>query len=551
MAQTDQRTGGFRLPWSSDQRAEQQVKDGVPDADPGDMTVSDQSDDQDRSATTNHDDTTTGTVASAETETAGPEAADQASTETKNVPADTATVIPAPTGAARKQPSKFMADLTRAMLVAAESQRTMTLSQLQADAKVYTEDIHGRSAELASDLRKRADDDVAGIREWQKAEIARVKEETDQRVSGRKAGLEAQLEQHAAMIEQAIDKVQGQVTTFETEMERFFELLVVESDPTRFAAMAENLPEPPPFEGLAIGIEEIMAQAAAAVAIVAPPAKPEVVEPVVEPVEAEAPEAVAEAVAVEAEAPEAVAEAVATDVTEGVATEDQDHASDMHGAVDRAPQTEAEREAAMSAIASAFEAAAQAEADASRAEAAAERSEAGAERSEHPGEGHEATEGTTDAEHAMDPRLDALAMSSFDAAEAEAAAGAVSEDDGIATFGEDALSKRLGTLVPEGVRYPERQSAKTGPTKTTQVVVVGLVSVASIASFKRHLGRTAGVQSVGVSSGPDGEFVFAVTHGDDVSLRDMIPSLPGFQARVTNAGDGIINVTARDPESEG
>ena len=81
--------------------------------------------------------------------------------------------------------------------------------------------------------------------------------------------------------------------------------------------------------------------------------------------------------------------------------------------------------------------------------------------------------------------------------------------------------------------------------------MVGLVSVASIASFKRHLGRATGVQSVGVSSGPDGEFVFAVAHGEDVSLRDMIPSLPGFQARVTNAGDGIINVTARDPESEG
>ena len=68
------------------------------------------------------------------------------------------------------------------------------------------------------------------------------------------------------------------------------------------------------------------------------------------------------------------------------------------------------------------------------------------------------------------------------------------------------------------------------------VVVTGLVSVASIAGFKRHLGRVPGVQSVGVSSGPDGEFVFAVTHGADVVLRDAIPTLPGFGARVT--GDG-------------
>jgi hypothetical protein len=433
-----------------------------------------------------------------------------------------------------------MADLTKAMLAAAESQRTMTLTQLQADAKVYTEDIHGRSAELASELRKRADDDVAAIREWQKAEIARIKEETDQRVSGRKSGLEAQLEQHAAMIEQAIDKVQGQVSGFETEMARFFELLVVESDPTRFAAMAENLPEPPPFEGLAIGIEEIMAQATAAVAVMAAPAAPETE------TKTEAVVGTAETVEAEAVAETPEAQAVAETV-EDQALEAEAHAPE--GVVSGIPQTEAEREAAMSAIASAFEAAAQAEADASRAEAAAERAETAAGMEGEGGESAEAT--ATEGETETDPRLEALAMSSFDAAEAEAAAGAVSDDDEIASIGEDALSKRLGTLVPEGVRYPERQASKTGPATTTQVVVVGLVSVASIASFKRHLGRATGVQSVGVSSGPDGEFVFAVAHGADVSLRDMIPSLPGFQARVTNTGDGIINVTARDPESEG
>jgi len=36
-----------------------------------------------------------------------------------------------------------------------------------------------------------------------------------------------------------------------------------------------------------------------------------------------------------------------------------------------------------------------------------------------------------------------------------------------------------------------------------------------------------------------------------VALRDVVATLPGFQARVTNAGDGFVNVTAHDPESEG
>ena len=87
-------------------------------------------------------------------------------------------------------------------------------------------------------------------------------------------------------------------------------------------------------------------------------------------------------------------------------------------------------------------------------------------------------------------------------------------------------------------------------TVSTRVVVVGLVSVASIAGFKRHLGRVAGVQSVGVSSGPDGEFVFVVTHGPDVPLREAIATLPGFGARVTGESDEGVQVTAKDPETE-
>ena len=54
---------------------------------------------------------------------------------------------------------------------------------------------------------------------------------------------------------------------------------------------------------------------------------------------------------------------------------------------------------------------------------------------------------------------------------------------------------------------------------------VSCPSPASPAS-KRHLGRSPRVQAVGVASGPDGEFVFHVTHRPDVSFRDVIPSMP-------------------------
>jgi hypothetical protein len=91
---------------------------------------------------------------------------------------------------------------------------------------------------------------------------------------------------------------------------------------------------------------------------------------------------------------------------------------------------------------------------------------------------------------------------------------------------------------------PEAEAA----TVTTQVIVTGLVSVASIASFKRHMGRLAGVGHVGVSSGPDSEFVFAVSHDPATSLRELIPTLPGFAARVVGGGEGIIQVSAQDPQ---
>jgi hypothetical protein len=111
---------------------------------------------------------------------------------------------------------------------------------------------------------------------------------------------------------------------------------------------------------------------------------------------------------------------------------------------------------------------------------------------------------------------------------------------------EESYTDRLAKLLPN-----HGDADGGSEPRTTAVIVSGLVSVASIASFKRHLGRIAGVHGVTVASGPDGEFVFNVTHLPDVSFRDALPTLPGFAARVTANADGTIHVTARDPEAEG
>jgi len=147
------------------------------------------------------------------------------------------------------------------------------------------------------------------------------------------------------------------------------------------------------------------------------------------------------------------------------------------------------------------------------------------------------------AEPEVDPRLAMLGLTpSFAAAEMAAVEMAAAEIDDMPEIGGDALAARLAGLVPGDAPATDEAAV------TTRVVVTGLVSVASIASFKRHMGRLAGVGHVGVSSGPDAEFIFAVSHDPATSLRELIPTLPGFAARVVGDGDGVIQVSAQDPQ---
>jgi hypothetical protein len=419
-----------------------------------------------------------------------------------------------------RRPSKFLADLTKAMQSAAEAAREESVSRLQADAKAAIEEIHGRSSSESADLRRRADDDVSAIREWSKQEIARIREETETKVSDRKAQLEREIEEHAALIERQIDRVQGRVTAFETEMAAFFERLLAEEDPTRFAEMAESLPEPPPFDGTDLGL--------AFTSSTSP-----VIEAGVEPATGDLSETKLESG--DAERSVGVAE-----TTDGP----NDEAAEI-----TSPDTAHHTQAATAAVEPADAAAVDhGEVEATGAVAA---DEALASDTTDAFPGVTQLDLAPDDQPELDPRLAAFGLSAdFAAAEAEAAA-AIDTADGaedIPAVADDALAARLAGLVPlEG----GEADGSIADTRVTEVVVTGLVSVASIAGFKRHLGRMAGVASVGVTSGPEGEFIFAVTHGPDLVLRDAIPAMPGFQARVTGGDENTVQVTARDPESEG
>jgi hypothetical protein len=465
MATTDSRTG-FRLPWGSDQRPQ---TDEATEAAPagGEAT-------EPKNGEWGHP------TPVAE---AAPEGNDTMSEATAGAATTGEGDTPPSSGkspAALRRTNKFLADLTKAMQVAAESAREETLGRLQAEAKTSVEQIHERSATEAADLRRQADDDVASVREWSKTEIARIREETDQRIAQRKATLEQEIEEHVAYIERRMEKVQGRVTAFEAEMATFFERLLAEEDPTRFAAMAENLPEPPPFA------DDVLTSTPAAEARHEPAARPKKTA-AEELSHAESPMSSMAAIQAAAEAAEG------TDPVEMSVSQPEPEPKPQ-AAADVAPAPEPVMD---------------------------------------------------------DPRIAAMfgAGADFAAAEAEAAeaAGASAVTEEIPTIADDALAARLAGLVP-GTADESAPSA-SGEAATTQVVVTGLVSVASIASFKRHLGRVPGVQSVGVSSGPEGEFIFAVHHGSDINLRDAIPGLPGFRARVVGGKDSTVEVAAHDPES--
>ncbi|MEO6206891.1 MAG: hypothetical protein ABIP77_02905 [Candidatus Limnocylindrales bacterium] len=417
MATTEAKPG-FRLPWSSDR------------SEPG-----------------NAIDATDGESGAPSPETEeieNPTMVDAAPAATTQADVDAQRAAPAPSTLpnANRKPNKFMADLSKAMQAAAESARADALERLGAEAKGHIESIHADSATEATELRKRADDDVAAVREWSKAEIARIREETDERITHRKEALEREIDEHAAAIEARIGRVQARIASYEAEMAVFFERLLAEDDPTHFAAMAESLPEPPPFD--TDDMDSAPYQAASIVDISDVPTVHESSWP-----------------------------------DEGSPDLFIDHA-------------------------------------------------------------------TPDASVAEDPRVSMLGLTTdFAAAEAEAATLTADDDldDSMPDVADEAIAARLAGLVSDG------EAPATDHT-STRIVVVGLVSVASIAGFKRHLTRAAGVHSVGVSSGPDGEFVFTVSHDPLVALRDVVPTLPGFGARITGDGDGELAVTARDPETE-
>jgi hypothetical protein len=523
MATTETRTG-FRLPWSSDHDHAPQPADEPADAaeavETADQVIGDGTDEDWATGATEEDWPEIDVNARLRLPTQ-PDAPDPTTVPpVAQEPAmfDLAATQP-PVPPAPRKPSKLMVDLAAAIRATAESAGSQALAQLDQDVAQVVEAIHGGSKDGEAALRLRADDDVAAIREWSRVEIARIKEETETRIGARRVALEGELAAHGSAIEGRVTGVQGTAAAYRSQMEAYVASLAHEQDPARLATMAELMPDPPAFG------------AWADLAVPAPPV-PEAAVP------AEVPAPPADSV----QAPPAIATAgepePAAEWSPGAEVAGEP-AADVTPEAHEAPETETARapEAAREAAPEpdvAPDAVSTPWADGGTAWSTGSKQSA-ASLNDGPADGPDANAET---------RLPADHGEMMDALEAEAVADAATRPFGGSL--DSSFTDRLAALLPgRGAATPE------GELQVTQVIVSGLVSVASIASFKRHLGRLAGISGVTVSSGPDGEFVFNVTHRPDVSFRDALPTMPGFAARVTSIGDGVVQVTARDPEAEG
>lgn len=323
---------------------------------------------------------------------------------------EAAAILPA------RRATRFMAELSRAMQAAIETARTETMAHFEVEAKGVVEEIHASATNEAADLRRKADDDVAAIRDWSKAEIARIRHETESRTATRKAALDGEMEEHAATIEARTARVSAVVAAFETELAAFFERLNAEEDPTRIATMAETMPDPPSLADVAASIASASEPSAERLTRLLAPAADENGSTVID---------------------FAAAEAEAASFTGDLESEDD-----------------------------------------------------------------------------------------LPAAQAEQLEDASVEDPAPAV--EDALAAELSS---------------------TRVVVSGLVSVANIANFKRSLGRLAGISTIAVASGRDGDFAFTVGHNLGSALSASVQALPGFDIQITGESDDAIVVAAQDRDA--
>jgi ribonuclease E len=115
---------------------------------------------------------------------------------------------------------------------------------------------------------------------------------------------------------------------------------------------------------------------------------------------------------------------------------------------------------------------------------------------------------------------------------------------------EEVLAARLAELdatLPPATDDAERAAtaaaAPSGEPATTEVVVKGLGSFGAITGFRQALSGVDGIDSVALSLGQTGEFVFRAIHAAGFDVRAAIQQLEGDGAEIEDRPEGGLRVT--------
>ena len=115
---------------------------------------------------------------------------------------------------------------------------------------------------------------------------------------------------------------------------------------------------------------------------------------------------------------------------------------------------------------------------------------------------------------------------------------------------EEVLAARLAeldaTLTPTPADPDPAVAAAPAPSgepATTEVVVKGLGSFGAITGFRQALSGVDGIDSVALSLGQTGEFVFRATHAAGFDVRTAISQLEGDGAKIEDRPEGGLRVT--------
>jgi len=435
--------------------------------------------------------------------------------------------------ASPRKVNPLMAGLVKAMRDAARAARDEATAKMRSDAAARLAEIRTQAATAGLSLKKQADEDVAEIREWSKAEMTRIRTETDKRIAKRRADLLSEVEEHAAETQRLQTEVNGAIATFDAEMDRFFDILLKEDDPARLATLAERLPEAPSFarpmgdaaapkpraraaRPASTGTprtrtttaerrkssERLAPDAAAAAEAEAIAGLDDA--PIAEaadvdvPVEAGAAPAVVEPEPVERPPNEPVA--LAEPEPGHRAEPEPEPGPDVEVAVDTFPEPDAPAGSLASVL---------------------------------------ATAPRIDSPDDLSPE-ERIALLGFDEPEPSA-------DGATGSSPAPVLGVRL---EPESDTRAHSAAAMAAPPPLedlTRVVVTGLSSVAGISAFKSALSGITGVVSVSVTSGVDHDFVFSVVHADATDLRRAIAAFPAFAAQMTMDEGAVLNFIVTEP----